>query len=57
VQSAEVSMIPANLIKVTDESAANQILDLMENLEDHEDVQHVYANFDIPDTILEKRNN
>jgi len=49
-------MIPTNTIRIEEEALANQILDLVDELENHVDVQHVYANFDIPDEILEKRN-
>jgi YebC/PmpR family DNA-binding regulatory protein len=49
--SAEVTMLPQNTVPVgTDD--ARQILRLMESLEDHDDVQAVYANFDIPDAVL-----
>ena len=48
---AEVAMIPANTIKV-EGSAARQVLDLVQALEDHDDVQNVYANFDIPEDLL-----
>ena len=50
--SAEVTMIPQNTIKV-DGKDANQLLRLMEALEDSDDVQNVYSNFDIPDEIME----
>ena len=50
---AKVSMIPENTIKL-DEKEAEQVLKLMESLEDSDDVQNVYANFDIPDDIMEK---
>lgn len=50
---AAVSMIPKNVVDVSDEKTARQILKLLENLEDHDDVQNVYANFDIPDEIME----
>jgi len=46
--SAEVTKIPNSTIKV-EGAPAKQLLDLMEALEDHEDIQSVYANFDIPD--------
>jgi len=52
--SAEVTMMPSTTIKIEDEKLAGQILTLMEALEDYDDVQNVYANFDIPDEILEK---
>ncbi|MBI5815940.1 MAG: YebC/PmpR family DNA-binding transcriptional regulator [Nitrospinae bacterium] len=54
VESAEVNMIPLNTIRVDSEETARKILRLMETLEDHEDVQKVHSNFDIPDDILEK---
>ncbi len=52
-QSAEVTMIPNSTVKVTGDDA-KKILELMNSLEDHEDVQNVYANFDIPDQEMEK---
>jgi len=50
---ASVSMIPKTTVDITEEKPARQILKLLENLEDHDDVQNVYANFDIPDEIME----
>lgn len=55
-QDAEVTMIPSSTIKVTG-GDAKQVLGLVEALEDHDDVQQVYANFDIPDEILEQAAN
>jgi YebC/PmpR family DNA-binding regulatory protein len=49
---AEVTLIPKNTVKVTGKEA-KQILDLVEALEEHDDVQNVSSNFDIPDEILE----
>ncbi len=54
ISSAQVTMVPKNTVKIEDEKQAGQVLRLMEALEDHDDVQNVYANFDIPDFILEK---
>lgn len=51
---AEITSLPSSTIKITDEETARKILELVENLEDHDDVQHVYANFDIPDEIIQK---
>lgn len=51
---AEISMVPQNMVPVADANTARKILGLMEDLEDHDDVQNVYANFDIPDDILAK---
>jgi YebC/PmpR family DNA-binding regulatory protein len=53
-QSAEVTMLPTSVIKVSGASDAKQILSLVEALEDHDDVQEVYANFDIPDELIEQ---
>jgi len=53
VVSAEVTMIPKNTTQLG-EKEAEQTLSLTEELEDHDDVQSVAANFDIPDEILEK---
>jgi YebC/PmpR family DNA-binding regulatory protein len=50
--SVAVSMIPQNTIEVADAAAARKIMNLVENLEDNDDVQNVYANFDIPESIL-----
>ena len=52
-QTAEVTMIPSSVIKVG-AGDAKQLLTLVEALEEHDDVQQVYANFDIPDEILEQ---
>jgi transcriptional/translational regulatory protein YebC/TACO1 len=49
--SAEVSMIPENYVKVEGKSA-QQVVKLMEALDDHDDVQQVYANFDIAESEL-----
>lgn len=53
IQSAEITMIPSSTVKVTG-ADAKAVLELVESLEDHDDVQHVYANFDVPDDILEE---
>ena len=50
---AEVSMIPQTTVKL-EEKEALQMLKIMEGLEEHEDVQKIYANFDIPDDIIEQ---
>lgn len=51
---AAVSMIPSNTIEVTEENHASSLLKLLENLEDHDDVQNVFSNFDIDDELMEK---
>jgi transcriptional/translational regulatory protein YebC/TACO1 len=50
--TAEVTMLPQNTVKVTGKEA-QQVLNLVESLEELDDVQQVYANFDIPDEELE----
>lgn len=52
-QDAELTMIPSSSVKVAG-NEAKQVLSLVEALEEHDDVQQVYANFDIPDEILEQ---
>ncbi len=51
--TAEVTMVPASTVKVQGNDVKH-ILDLMEALEEHEDIQHVYANFDISDEEMAK---
>ncbi|MFN2471435.1 MAG: YebC/PmpR family DNA-binding transcriptional regulator [Gaiellaceae bacterium] len=53
VESAEVTMLPKTTVEVDDESAAKKIVRLMDALEDNDDVQDVFANFDIPERVLE----
>ncbi|MEW6380627.1 MAG: YebC/PmpR family DNA-binding transcriptional regulator [bacterium] len=53
ISSAAVSRIPKTTVKLEGKSA-EQMIKLMEQLEDHDDVQHVFANFDIPDEIMER---
>jgi YebC/PmpR family DNA-binding regulatory protein len=51
---AELSMIAEDNIEITDEDQARKILGLIDDLEDHDDVQDVYANFDISEALAEK---
>jgi YebC/PmpR family DNA-binding regulatory protein len=50
---AEVQMRPKTTIKIDEEKSAQQVLKLVELLEEHDDVSDVFANFDIPDHLLE----
>ncbi len=50
---AEVTMLPQNTVKV-DGHSAEKVLKLVDALDDNEDVQEVFANFDIPDEVLEQ---
>ena len=54
IKEAELEMIPKNTVKVEDEESAEKVLALIESLEDSDDVQNVWANFDIDDELLEK---
>jgi YebC/PmpR family DNA-binding regulatory protein len=54
MSEASILMVPKNTIAVTEEKTASNLLRLLESLEDHDDVQKVHANFDIPDEIMEK---
>ena len=51
---ASISMIPKNTIEVSEEKVAVSLLKLLENLEDHDDVQKVHANFDIDSELMEQ---
>jgi len=53
VASAEMTMIPQNTVKL-DDKTAEQMLKLMDALDDHDDIQEVYANFDIDDEVFAK---
>lgn len=54
VKDAEIEMLPKNTVAVTDLEAAQKLLGLIEALEDNEDVQNVWANYDIADELMEK---
>jgi YebC/PmpR family DNA-binding regulatory protein len=49
---AEISMVPQNTIAINDEQTAKKIISLMEAIEDHDDVQNAYSNFDISEEIM-----
>ena len=53
IDSAELAMLPKTTVEVADEGDAKKVLRLMDQLEDNDDVQDVYANFDIPERVLE----
>jgi YebC/PmpR family DNA-binding regulatory protein len=53
IESWELSMIPKTTVEVEDEATAKKVLRLMDALEENDDVQDVYANFDIPERVLE----
>ncbi|MBA3365007.1 MAG: YebC/PmpR family DNA-binding transcriptional regulator [Actinobacteria bacterium] len=53
VDSAELTMVPKTTVEVAEEPVAKKILRLIDALEENDDVQDVYANFDIPEQVLE----
>jgi YebC/PmpR family DNA-binding regulatory protein len=53
IESAEVTLLPTTTVSLQSESDAKKVLHVVDLLEEHDDVQNVYANFDIPDSILE----
>jgi len=53
VDSAELTMVPKTTIELEDEAIARKTLRLMDALEENDDVQEVYANFDIPERVME----
>ena len=52
-ESAEVTMLPKTTVEIEDEATAKKVLRLIDALEENDDVQDVYANFDIPERVLE----
>lgn len=54
IQSAEVTRIPENTVKVQDVAQATLLMKLLDMLESHDDVQAVYANFEMDDSLLEQ---
>jgi YebC/PmpR family DNA-binding regulatory protein len=53
VENSELTMLPKTTVEVADEADAKKVLRLMDQLEDNDDVQDVFANFDIPEQVLE----
>lgn len=51
---ADITMVPENTVEVLDLDMARKIIKLVDVLEDHDDVQDVYANFSIPDDVMDK---
>jgi len=53
IQEAEATMLPKTTVSIEDEATARKVLKLIDSLEELDDVQDVYANFDIPERVLE----
>ena len=51
IESAETPMIPKTPIEVTDVETARKVIRLIDALEEHEDTQNVYSNFDLTDEV------
>jgi YebC/PmpR family DNA-binding regulatory protein len=49
---AEISMVPQSTVPVGDAATAKKVISLMDDFEEHDDVQNTYANFDIPDEVM-----
>ncbi|MFW6238733.1 MAG: YebC/PmpR family DNA-binding transcriptional regulator, partial [Halanaerobiales bacterium] len=54
IDSADLVMIPESQVKLEATGTAKKLLRLMDELEDHDDIQDVYSNFDIPDQVMEE---
>ena len=54
VESAELAMEPSSTVEISEESEARALVRLIESLDDHDDVEAVHANFDIPESLLEQ---
>jgi YebC/PmpR family DNA-binding regulatory protein len=52
VKSAELTMLPTATVEIRDDGDAKRVLRLMDAIDDHDDVQSVHANFDIPESVL-----
>jgi len=53
IERAETEMVPKNTVQISDPEKARKMLRLMDLLEENDDTQNVYGNFDIPDEIME----
>jgi transcriptional/translational regulatory protein YebC/TACO1 len=53
VQSVDLTMLPTTTVELDEASKAKSVLRVIDALEEHDDVQNVYANFDIPDDVLQ----
>ena len=53
ISEAEATMLPKTTVSIEDETTARKVLKLIDSLEELDDVQGVYANFDIPERVLD----
>jgi len=54
LELADIVMLPENTVEINEEGMAGKVIKLIDQLEDHDDVQNVYTNMSIPDEIMEK---
>ena len=54
IQSADISKVPETMVLIATPEAARKVISLMEAIDDHDDVQNVHANFDIPEDVMAK---
>lgn len=54
ISSADLTMLPTQTVELRDEASVRPVLRLIDALEEHDDVQAVFANFDIPDDVLQE---
>jgi YebC/PmpR family DNA-binding regulatory protein len=54
IQSADISKVPETMVLIATPEAARKVINLMEVIDDHDDVQNAYANFDIPEEVMAK---
>ena len=52
VKISEITMVPQSVLEITGQEEAIRMIGLMDALEDHDDVQNVYANFEIPEDLM-----
>ncbi|MDE3065424.1 MAG: YebC/PmpR family DNA-binding transcriptional regulator, partial [Acidobacteriota bacterium] len=52
VVSSELTLVPQNVLAVTDDAEAKRVLRLVDAMDEHDDVQNVFANFDVDDEVL-----
>jgi YebC/PmpR family DNA-binding regulatory protein len=54
IHSADISRVPETMVPIATPEAARKVINLMEAIDDHDDVQNAYANFDIPEEVMAK---
>lgn len=52
IEAAELAQVPENMVQVEDVQQAAKLFKLLDALENHDDIQNVYSNFDVPDAVM-----